>query len=258
VVTPVQYRRVPGEYSPVVLRALHALTVRSGSGEVLHRFHRVCETNQRIAFDIDQTGRYVAAACQVPLVNGTSLHSPTPQPLGCRAVGMPCHVGPLCFGATGASCPSQGSSGMLAFAPHAGGCMLLAACPSIGAHMFLQHWDERLHVACPLQSGRVLYYDLHAATAECVSAFETGSGNRRTTKVQSVNRARRGLRRRESNAAQRAGSRARSGCTTGCKINHRTEVGRSTCGQCRCAILQLRCRAFLLPIHLLRQIVCRV
>ena len=111
-----------------------------------------------------------------------------------------------CFGAAGASCPSQGSSGMLGFAPHAGGCKLLAACRLV----YVPHRDERLHLACPLQSGRVLYYDLHAATAECVSAFETGSGNRRTTKVQSVNRARRGLRRRASNAAPRAGSRVRT------------------------------------------------
>jgi hypothetical protein len=141
-----------------------------------------------------------------------SLRSPTPQPLGCRAVGMPCHVGPLCFGATGASCPSQGSPGMLAFAQHAGGCKLHAACLSIGVCSYSLGTlsSDCITAACPLQSGRVLYYDLHAATAECVSAFETGSGNRRTTKVQSVNRARRGLRRRESNAAQRAGSRLRT------------------------------------------------
>ncbi len=89
---------------------------------------------------------------------------------------------------------------------------MLAACLSIGVCSYSLGTLSSgcITAACPLQSGRVLYYDLHAATAECVSAFETGSGNRRTTKVQSANRARRGLRRRASNAAPRAGSRVRT------------------------------------------------
>jgi hypothetical protein len=239
VVTPVQYRIVPGEYSLVVLRALHALTVRSGSGEVLHRFHRLCETNQRIAFDIDQTGRYVAAACQVPLVNGTSLRSPTPQPLGCRAVGMPCHVGPLALVRRALLCPSHSSPGHVGFCtalPAVGSCLLACLSTGVCSYSLGTLGIERLHVACPLQSGRVLYYDLHAATAECVSAFETGSGNRRTTKVQSVNRARRGLRRRASNAAPRAGSRARTQWLHDSEITEWKSVG-SACGQCRCAML---------------------
>ena len=50
--------------------------IRSGTGDVLHRLPRQVDTNQRITFDMDASGRYLVTACQV---------ASCPYPIPCHA-----------------------------------------------------------------------------------------------------------------------------------------------------------------------------
>merc|ERR1711966_148275 len=50
-----------------------------GTGDVLHRLPRQVDTNQRITFDMDASGRYLVTACQSGSLLVYDLHHPAAE-----------------------------------------------------------------------------------------------------------------------------------------------------------------------------------